>query len=179
MIHAVHASQREALAELAESREEDAATMKLGGLETIFIVAVVAIFVVPIGMGILYCLTLYKALSRCSPQNRTLSPGLVWLFLIPIFSLVWQFFIVIGMTRSLHAEFVTRHIVEEQSPAKSIGLATCILMVISSIPYFGWITFIPWIVCWIIYWVKIAGFSSKIAYAYSPPGPPAGVAPAA
>jgi hypothetical protein len=28
-------------------------------------------------IGIFYCLTLYKALSRCSPQNRTLSPGLV------------------------------------------------------------------------------------------------------
>ncbi len=146
----------------------------------VFILIVVGVFVViSIVVGIFYCLTLQKALSRCSPQNRTLSPGLVWLFLIPIFNLVWHFFVVINMAKSLHAEFVARNIVEEESPGQAIGLATCILNVVALLPFVGWVARIAGLVCWIIYWVKIAGYSGKIAQPYSPPQPPAGAAPAA
>lgn len=151
----------------------------LGWLE-LFLIFLVVYVCVWILVGIFYCLTLQKALSRCSPQNRTLSPGLVWLFLIPIFNLVWHFFIVINLAKSLHAEFVSRNIVEEQSPGQGIGLAMCILHVAAVfanfIPFVGWLVGIAGFICWIIYWVKIAGFSNKIALPYSPPQPPAGAA---
>ena len=146
----------------------------------VIILAVLAVpFIIWTVIGIFYCLTLSKALSRCSPQNRTLSPGLVWLYLIPVFNLVWHFFIVINMAKSLHAEFVSRNMVEEQSPGQGIGLATCILNAVGVIPYVGWLTGIPALICWIIYWVKIAGFSNKIALPYGPAEPPAGAASAA
>ena len=153
--------------------------MRLGGLEIFLIFAVVTVILIPIVVGIFYCLTLQKALNRCAPQNRAMSPGLVWLYLIPIFSTVWHFFIVINMAKSLHAEFVSRNMVEEQSPGQGIGLATCILNAVGVIPYVGWLTGIPALICWIIYWVKIAGFSNKIALPYRPAEPPAGAASAA
>jgi hypothetical protein len=150
----------------------------LGALELAMIFGVVGIILlISIIIGIFYCLTLQKALNRCAPQNRAMSPGLVWLYLIPLFNLVWHFFIVINMAKSLHAEFVYRNIVEEQSPGQGIGLATCILNVVGVIPYIGWLASTAGFVCWIIYWVKIAGFSDKIAVPYPTPTPPAGVAP--
>jgi hypothetical protein len=145
----------------------------------IILVIVAVSVIISIVVGIFYCLTLQRALSRCSPQNRTLSPGLVWLYLIPIFNLVWHFFIVINLSKSLHAEFVSRNIVEEANPGQGVGLATCILNLTSWIPYLGYITGIAGFVCWIIYWVKIAGFSNKIALPYAAPVPPAGPAPVA
>jgi hypothetical protein len=148
----------------------------LGALELAMIFGVVGIILlISIIIGIFYCLTLQKALNRCAPQNRAMSPGLVWLYLIPLFNLVWHFFIVINMAKSLHAEFVYRNIVEEQSPGQGIGLATCILNVVGVIPYIGWLPSTAGFVCWIIYWVKIAGFSDKIAVPYPTPTPPAGV----
>jgi hypothetical protein len=135
----------------------------------VIILAVMGVFIVIwIVVGIFYCLTLQKALNRCAPQNRAMSPGLVWLFLIPVFNLIWHFFIVINMAKSLHAEFVARNIVEEQSPGQGIGLAACILNVASWIPYVGGLTGLAGFICWIVYWVKIAGFSGKIAQPYMP-----------
>jgi hypothetical protein len=69
--------------------------------------------------AIFYCLTLQKALNRCAPENRAMAPGMVWLMFIPLFNLVWQFFVVINMAKSLGAEFQKRGIAEEPEPGKS------------------------------------------------------------
>ena len=61
-----------------------------------------AIFLVP---AIFYLLTLQKALNRCSPESRAMQPGMVWLLLIPLFNLVWQFFVVINIAKSLVPSF--------------------------------------------------------------------------
>jgi hypothetical protein len=148
-----------------------------GALELFIIFFVVAICI-SIVIGIFYCLTLQKALSRCSPQNRTLSSGLVWLYLIPVFNLIWHFVIVINLAKSLHAEFVMRNIAEEQSPGQGVGLATCILNAVGIftgfIPFVGWVVGVAGFICWIIYWIKIAGFSSRIAQPYQATEPPVG-----
>jgi hypothetical protein len=41
------------------------------------------------------------------------------------------------------------------------------------------LTGIAGFICWVIYWVKIAEFSNKIALPYAAPVPPAGPAPVA
>ena len=64
-----------------------------------------AILLLPI---IFYLLTLQKALSRCSPESRAMDPGSVWLQVVPFLNLVWHFFIVINVAKSLHAEFARR-----------------------------------------------------------------------
>jgi hypothetical protein len=125
-------------------------------LPLVFIVF--AILLVPM---IFYLLTLQKALNRCSPECRAMNPGLVWLMLIPLFNIVWQFFIVMNMAKSLAAEFQKRGIAEDPSPGQTLGLVMCIGNLICG-PV--------GLICWIIYWVKIAGYSSKIA------APPATVA---
>ena len=63
------------------------------GILTIVLI-VFAILLVPF---IFYLLTLQKALSRCSPGCRAMNPGMVWLMLIPLFHIVWQFFVVLNM----------------------------------------------------------------------------------
>ncbi len=142
------------------------------------VLGVIGVWVVIwIVVGLFYCLTLQKALERCAPQNRAMSPGLVWLFLIPLFNLVWHFFIVLNMAKSLHAEFMYRGIVEEPNPGQGIGLAACILNCASWVPYVGGLAGLGGFVCWIIYWVRIAGCSGKIALPYMPPPPPPSVAP--
>jgi glycopeptide antibiotics resistance protein len=124
------------------------------------VLVVVAIMLVPF---IFYLLTLQKALNRCSPECRAMNPGMVWLMFIPLFNLVWHFFVVINMAKSLAAEFQKRGIAEEPKPGQTIGLVMCILGCCGIIPILGILCSLGGLVCWILYWVKIAGYSTKIA----------------
>jgi len=117
----------------------------------------IAVTLLLIGLGISYLWTLYKALSLCSPDSRTLSPGMVWLLLIPLFNIVWQFIVVSRLSSSLHNEFEKRGMHEHPAPGRSIGIATCILFIFGASP--------PGLVCWIVYWFKIDRYSNKLRYA--------------
>ena len=108
---------------------------------------------------IFYCLSLQKALNRCSAENRAMNPGMVWLMFIPLFNLVWQFLVVFDMAKSLGAEFRKRGMAEDPNPGQTLGLVMCVGDLICG-PV--------GLICWIIYWVKIAGYSGRIA---RPPTP--------
>ena len=121
---------------------------------------VFAIMLVP---AIFYLLTLQKALNRCAPENRAMAPGMVWLMLIPLFNIVWHFFVVINIAKSLGAEFQKRGVSEEAEPGKKLGLIMCILACCGIIPLLGMLCSLGALVCVILYWVKSAGFSAKLA----------------
>jgi hypothetical protein len=136
------------------------------GVLTIGLV-VFAIMLVP---AIFYLLTLQKALNRCSSENRAMNPGMVWLMFIPLFNLVWHFMIVLNMAKSLGAEFQKRGMAEDPQPGKSLGMVLCIVGCCCLIPLLNFLAGPAYLVCWILYWVKIAGYSAKIA---APPVPAA------
>ncbi len=142
-----------------------------GGEEQVGMFGGVLVVVLGLAMlvvGILYLLTLQKSLNRCSPESRAMAPGLVWLMLIPLFNLVWQFFVVLNIAKSLQAEFALRGIDAEPEPGKKIGLAMCILNACGLIPVVGAFLSLGGFVCWIIYWKKIADFSARIAAPAAP-----------
>jgi hypothetical protein len=137
-------------------------TMGHYGIAEIFL-AFVIIFGVLLLPTIFYLITLQTTLNQVKPENRKMDPGLVWLALIPLFKIIWQFFIVVNVADSLKAEFARRNInVGEDRPGYSIGLTFCILNVCSIIPFLGFLTALAGFICWIIYWVKIAGFKSML-----------------
>lgn len=136
--------------------------MGLGAPEIIIIVIML------IGIGIIprifYLVTLQKTLEKVSQVNRKMPPGQVWLELIPIFGLVWQFFNVINVSDSLKLEFESRGIKpQEVRPAYSIGLTFCILSCCSIIPFLGILCSIAALVCWIIFWVKVGNYKALLA----------------
>ncbi|MCX6294778.1 MAG: hypothetical protein NTX97_01720 [Bacteroidetes bacterium] len=130
------------------------------GIFAIAIIVGVMIGLIPI---IFYLLTLQKTLNEVSPENRQMPPGQVWLILIPLFGMVWAFIVVNRIADSLKAEFAKRNVpVDEDRPGYSIGLTYCILYCCSIIPILGGLAAIGGLVCWIIYWVKIAGYKTKL-----------------
>jgi len=123
----------------------------LGIAELGLVLIACAVLLVPM---IFYLLTLQKALNRCSPESRAMQPGMVWLMLIPLFNVVWQFFVVINLAKSLGAELQKRGIAEDPNPGQTLGLVMCVANLVCG-PV--------GLICWIIYWVKIAGYSARIA----------------
>jgi hypothetical protein len=150
---------------------DDFLAMMIGILIVVLlIVLVVAIF---------YLLTLQKALSRVSPRNRTMEPGMVWLMLIPCVNLVWQFFIAIRVPESLRNEFRARGRDDGSDYGKSIALTQAILGIVSSVISNGsraagseaapigscisGILSLIGLVLFITFWVKVANYSSQLA----------------
>lgn len=132
------------------------------GIAGILLAALIA-FAICLIPAIFYILTLQKALNRCAPENRAMAPGLVWLLLIPLVNIVWHFFVVLNLAKSLGGEFNKRGIAEEANPGQKLGLIMCILVCCGIIPLLGVLCSLAALVCWILYWVKIAGFSRKLA----------------
>ncbi len=112
---------------------------------------------------IFYLISLQKAFSRCRPENRAFVPGLVWLLLLPFFSMIWHFFIVTGLSTTLEKEFAARGETVEPQPGRSLGLAMCILNVCTLVPYAGLLTGVASLIIWIMYWIKIVEYSSRLA----------------
>ena len=107
---------------------------------------------------------LRNTLWKCAPESRTITPGKLWLLLIPFFTLGWHFVVVLNMAKSLRNEFVRRGLPNpDPEPGQSLGLATCILLASGLVvPGFGLILAFAGFICWIVYWAKISGYSRRL-----------------
>jgi len=132
------------------------------GIGMIFVALGLVMLLIGLVVMVFYILTLQKALNKCAPENRAMQPAMTWLLLIPCFGLVWHFFVVINMAKTLGAEFQKRGLAEEPEPGKVLGLVTCGLFVGSCIPFLNYLCAPAGLICWIIYWVKISGYSGKL-----------------
>jgi hypothetical protein len=113
-------------------------------------------------VGVFYISTLRRALQLCAPVNRAASPDSAWLLLIPLFNIVWQFVLYPRISVSLEREFRQRGLPIERDPARSLGFALAILHACSLIPLVKIFTGIASLVCWILYWSKISGYSRQL-----------------
>ncbi len=133
---------------------------------------------------IFYLVALQKTLNKVSEENRKIPSGQVWLILIPLFGLVWHFIVVNRIADSLKAEFLKRKIdIVETRPGISLGLTFCTLycirivtiggmslasystnnrMVVQFIPLTWLLISLSALICWIVYWVKISNYKSKL-----------------
>ncbi len=120
----------------------------------------VLLFIIPV---IFYLITLQKTLEAIIPENRKMPPGQVWLLLIPLFNYIWQFFTVSNIADSIKAECNRLNIpCNEDRPTYNIGLAKNILALCGIIPVVGLLFTLGFIVCWIIYWVKVNEYKNLI-----------------
>src|SRR5687767_14627602 len=121
--------------------------MELIGLNEIMIILVLGgLFLIP---AIFFLLTQQNTLKSISHENRFMAPGEVWLQLIPLFGIVWQFFVVTKIAKSIKKELASRdqfsfdtnpynHVdLESDRPTYQIGIAMCILVTGSIIPVLG------------------------------------------
>lgn len=116
-----------------------------------------ALFLLP---GIFFLLTLQNTLKSISEENRKMPPSNVWLMLIPVFNLVWQFIMVDKIAQSIGAECARLNIpVNDPKPTYNIGLVWNICIFLSIIPILGGLAAL---ITFILYWVKVAEFKKLI-----------------
>lgn len=146
---------------LAQAQENIPTELPEGFAEGFGIFGIIML-IVGIVVQVLFLYTLYKAMKKCSEDSRAMAPGLVWLALIPFFSLIWNFFNVINIAKSLDNEFTAKGIAHEERPGMKIGLAYAILAVLTVLPILGMIVAIGALVFFIWYWMKVSQFSKEL-----------------
>jgi hypothetical protein len=126
---------------------------------------VIILFSALIGIvvAVLYLLTLQNLLKRVATENRVIEPGKVWLMLIPLFGLVYAFILYPKISESLKNEFSKRGLTDSGDYGKSLGTAMAVLGLCGFIPILGGFAGIAHLVIWIIYWVKMSEYKSKLS----------------
>ena len=120
-------------------------------------------FLVGLAIQILFFLTLSKCLKRCDQRNRHMEPGEVWLGLIPCFNWYWNFQLAARIDKSLRDEFRDRGLRRHDDYGGKPGHTWALMTVLSLIPCVNYVTSVIALIYFIIYWVKIAGFSKELA----------------
>jgi len=109
-----------------------------------------------------------KTLLAVAEENRLLKPGQVWLQLIPLYGLFWQFTVIKAIADSLRNELESRNKasmlgmwdggeIDEVNihPTYATGKAYAILVCISLIPIIGFMTGLFMLILWITYWGQL------------------------
>ncbi len=138
------------------SEEEALAMLLAGGLVFILIFLLIAVVV-----AIFYLLNLQNLMKSIKEENREVSPGNVWLMLIPVFSLIYAFILYPKISASVKKELESREMDTEGDGAKNLGLALAITGALSLIPVIGGLAGLANLVIFIMWWVKTAGFKNK------------------
>lgn len=140
--------------------------------------------VVMLAVAILFLLTLMRTLQLVRPRNQAMSPGLVWLNLAPVVNIVWPFLTVVWIARSLDAEYRDRGMHQPgEDYGKKVGLtglityyasyivgyAVYLIGLVNALPPLAVVggglmllAFLAYIVTFVLYWVKIAGFRKEL-----------------
>jgi hypothetical protein len=137
--------------------------------------SIVGLFVTLVGSVVMlvafvfYLFTLQRALAGVSEANRRMTPGLVWLNVVPLFNLGWHLYTVIKLAESLRAEYGQRGLAASGSFGYELGIAASVLFVLFQllffVPLLGLLVWTAWLVCWIVYWVQIDGYARRLAAA--------------
>ena len=99
-----------------------------------------------------------------------MKPSQVWLALIPIFNIVWMPIIVTRVASSLNREYCDRRWSSRgKDYGQSVGMAFCIcsigaiIPIALLVPFYSLLFYIGGLVCFIVYWLKIAGYWKELA----------------
>jgi hypothetical protein len=126
-----------------------------------------------IAVAILFLLSQQRTLALVRPENRRMPPGQVWLQLIPLFGLVWQFIVVTRISDSIRNElntpgddslFSDDPIPSDERPTYATGIAYSILFCITVLPIglLQSLASLAGLVVWIVYWVQLSGYTKRL-----------------
>lgn len=131
--------------------------------EEIFVaILMLIVFAGAILIAVFYLLNLQNLLKQITPSNRQVEPGNVWLMFIPLFNIIYPFILYPKITDSVKLEMESRGMVEQGDYGRGIGIALPVLGLCGIIPVLGFLASIANLVLFIIFWVKMAGYKTKL-----------------
>lgn len=101
-------------------------------------------------------------LSRIPEQHRKQNPGLAFLLIIPLFSVIWAFFVHPRVADSLKSYYDSLGAHQYGDCGRSLALWLCICSVCVFVPFLGMFAGLATLVLLILFYVRAFNLSSKI-----------------
>jgi len=112
--------------------------------------------VVGLVVMVLYLITLQGAMNSVGEGVRPFNGAFVWFTFIPCVGAIWLMVYIIMLSTALRKECETRGVPGDGAQGISIALVVCYAC--TMIPYLNFLAILPWLVLWIIHWVKMAEY---------------------
>lgn len=117
--------------------------------------------------------TAFAALSRVPPQYRKREPWTSFLLLIPVFSLIWAFFVHPKVADSLRAWAEAARETRRGDCGRSLAVTFCSCSCIAAIPLLGFIAIPVGLFSFVAFYIKAFSISARIGLVVAlPPMPP-------
>jgi len=124
--------------------------------------------VIGLGIGLVISAVIAYLLSSCfaviPAKHRSMEPGMVWLLLIPIFNLYWNFKVYLGLSDSFQSALSAHG--EQVGPAdtgRTLAKTYCILALVSFIPCLGLIAALVALVFLILFLIKAFELKGRVS----------------
>lgn len=125
----------------------------------LIILIIFALWVVP---QVFFILSVQTALRLVDDEFRQVTPGLAWLLFIPVFNLIWIFFLVTYMRRGYEKMWENQRLSRETSAGFGLGIGFGVASVFCLIPGLNLIAWLPALVLWILYWVQVSQLKALV-----------------
>ncbi len=123
----------------------------------------ILLFIVLPLVQVIICWRTAATLKRIPAAHRFQEPSMVWLLLVPLFSLYWNFKVFPAVAESFQHYFFSRGIADVDDCGEQLARAYCILCLISLIPCVTLLTYPAALVMVILFLVKADELNKRIA----------------
>jgi hypothetical protein len=114
-----------------------------------------------LGIWAAICYFVSLMFQRIPAQYREMDPAQVWLLMIPLFNIVWNFFVFPKLSRSYKAYLESMGDTSAGDCEATLAMAYCIVAAPYIIPCVNCFTGLAALVIVIIYLIKIDGLKAK------------------
>lgn len=108
------------------------------------------------------CYLLFVLQKAIPKQHQRIEPPMIWLLVIPLFNLVWNFFVYQQIADSYTSVFASRGQPQRGGAERQLGLAFSICAACSVVPCLGALAALAALVLLIIYLVKMFALKTEL-----------------
>ena len=125
---------------------------------------------ISLAITIVICILISSAQAKVPAEHQLIAPGYVWLLLIPLFNIIWNFWVFLKVPESFQAAFAAQGRTDVGDCGRGLGMWYAICAAVSTVG-----AFIPLVSCFsglaglaslvllILFLVKIMGLKGQLA----------------
>ncbi|MEY3523307.1 MAG: hypothetical protein RIT33_724 [Pseudomonadota bacterium] len=113
------------------------------------------LIIIPFVTFVFYIRAISKTIKAIDPEYRTQAPGVAWLLLIPVFNVIWFFFLLKAIKTGFLRMHENKRISQPIDTGYTYGIAMGCCWAAIFIPKLIFIALIPMFVFSILHWTKL------------------------
>lgn len=121
------------------------------------------LIIIPFVTFVFYIRAISKTIKAIDPEYRTQAPGMAWLLLIPVFNVIWFFFLLKAIKTGFLRMHENKRISQPIDTGYTYGIAMGCCWAAIFIPKLIFIALIPMFVFSILHWTKLNNARKRLS----------------